>query len=155
LKKVVGLTLAAVLAAGLCGPVAKAEDYIVLDVNTTFSADTVYNKVEKKDEKIQKEIDQAVRQAQHLIDAFKKDMEKLEKDANGAYVNPEKYSQQAEKLNRDIEKIIKDLIGNTDKIADKMVRDAAKKGVTVINEYILIQIGDQYILVDPIRVIGG
>ena len=148
MKKIVSLVLTAVLTTAFIGPVAHAEDIILLNV------DPIYDKVDKKDQKIQKEIDQAVNQAQHLIDQFHKDVEKLERDEDGLQKHPEKYTQLADKLKSDIEKLIKDVVNNTDKIAAKIVRDAAKKGVTVINEYILIQIGDQYVLIDPIRVLN-
>jgi len=148
LKKIVSLVLTAVLTTAFIGPVAHAEDIVLLNV------DPIYDKVDKKDAKIQKEIDQAVKQAQHLIDQFHKDIEKLERDEDGLQKHPEKYTQLADKLKSDIEKLIRDLVNNTDKIAEKIVIDAAKKGIVVINEYILIQIGDQYILIDPCRVIG-
>jgi len=58
----------------------------------------------------------------------------------------------ADKKNTDIDKIIAKLRKHTDKIADKTIAYAAKYGVEVICEYEPVEIGGQYVLVDPLRI---
>lgn len=184
MKKIVSFALAAFLTVGLCGTVAHAEGrndlgetkihvedsdvnkvhvegINVLTIDTTESKDLcrvnkdkAYEQICKLDERIQQKIDQASMKANHLIDKFKGDVEKLEKDENGAYLHPEQYDELAQKLDNDIEDIIEDLVWDTENIVRKIEKIAAENNIKIVNEYILVKIGDQYILIDPIRVIG-
>lgn len=52
----------------------------------------------------------------------------------------------------DIDKIIADLINKTNEMSAKMTNDAAKDGVTVYCEWVLVKFGDRVALVDPLRI---
>ncbi|MGI6684685.1 MAG: hypothetical protein ACOX47_04185 [Bacillota bacterium] len=64
----------------------------------------------------------------------------------------EKADIKADKKNADINKIIDKLRCHTDKIAQKTIDFADKYGVEVICEYELVEIGGQYVLIDPLRI---
>jgi hypothetical protein len=52
----------------------------------------------------------------------------------------------------EIERIINELLKVTNKMAAKMIEDAAKEGVTVYCEWVEVTLGGRIILVDPLRI---
>lgn len=57
-----------------------------------------------------------------------------------------------EKLNEKIDKIILDLINDTNKVAANMMEKAAKDGYEVICELVEVEVGGQNVWIDPLRV---
>lgn len=88
----------------------------------------VTTQVDKTNERIDDMIDKAVEKAEKFED--KKNADKL------------------------IDKLIDNLINKTNKIAENMIEKAEKQGIEVYCELIEVEIGDQIILIDPLR-IGG
>ena len=58
------------------------------------------------------------------------------------------------KIDKEIAKIISKLIKETDKLAAKMIKKADKVGIIIICEYVEVIIGDQKVLIDPLRIVG-
>lgn len=116
--------------------------------------DAAYQEIYALDAKIQKKIDQASKQANILVEKYKKDVDSLEKDENGNYVHPEIYDQLSKKLDKSIDGIIVKLVRDTQNLVKKMEIIADANGIQIVNEYILVQIGDQSVWIDPIRVLG-
>jgi hypothetical protein len=81
---------------------------------------------------------------------------KLRKTLEECNIVPNKNREEIQKLENEyiaeIDKIINDLLKVTNKMAAKMIEDAAKEGVTVYCEWIEVTLGGRNILVDPLRV---
>lgn len=106
-------------------------------VPTSFAAThkdyrQVVKEVEEINEEIEELIDQAVEEAQAVL-----------KSGRNPY-----------RINRQINRIIIRLVRRTDRMSARMVRKAARVGIVVICEYVEVTIGNQKVLVDPLRVIG-
>jgi hypothetical protein len=82
--------------------------------------------------------------------------EKLRKTLEVCNNVPNKNHEEIQKLEdkyiAEIDKIINDLLQVTNRMAAKMIEDAAKEGVTVYCEWIEVTLGGRNILVDPLRV---
>jgi hypothetical protein len=52
----------------------------------------------------------------------------------------------------EIERIINELLKVTNKMAERMIEDAAKEGVTVYCEWVEVTLGGRNVLVDPLRI---
>jgi ribosomal protein L25 (general stress protein Ctc) len=66
--------------------------------------------------------------------------------------NQEEIQRLEEKYIAEIDKIVNNLLEVTNKLAEKMIEDAAKEGVTVYCEWVEVTLGDRNILVDPLRI---
>lgn len=111
---------------------------LTLFVPASFAIEDNYirivNKVERTNEEIENLIDKA------LIDV---DVER------------EKYdNDNQEKLDKKIQHIIDKLVDDTNKLAEKMIKSAAKVEIQVMCEYVEVEIGGQKVLIDPLKVIG-
>lgn len=106
-------------------------------VPETFAATSkdhrkIVAKVEKANEKIEKLIKEAIKDVEQ-VSRSKKSQIKIEKE---------------------IKEIINDLIKDTNKVAHKMIKQAANQGVLVICEYVEVNIGGHKVMIDPLRVVG-
>jgi hypothetical protein len=64
----------------------------------------------------------------------------------------EKADAKADKKNADIDKIIDQLLKQTGHVAQKAIEFGAKYGVVVECEDVEVEIGDQTVIVDPLRI---
>lgn len=78
--------------------------------------------------------------------------ETLEECSNISNKNQEEIQKLEDKYIAEIDKIINDLLDVTNKMAAKMIEDAAKEGVIVYCEWVEVTLGGRNILVDPLRV---
>lgn len=66
--------------------------------------------------------------------------------------NGEEIQALQDKYIAEIDKIINELLQVTNKLAAKMIEDAAKEGVIVYCEWVEVTLGDRTVLVDPLRI---
>lgn len=59
-----------------------------------------------------------------------------------------------EDFNQQLDKIIIQLIKETNQKAEKLRREAAKYGISIESEWIMVNIGGRNVLIDPARVLG-
>ncbi len=98
--------------------------------SSVFAAEDVYSLVEETNERIERMIDRAVERADDL--------------------NPE-----SPRYDQRLDRIINRLVDRTNALAARTIRKAKRKfGVTVICEYVEVQIGNRTVLIDPLRVVG-
>ena len=121
-------------------------------VQDTVMEEIIKN-VEQTNKQINEEIEKAVYAAQEAFDDYNHDLMVLANDKNN--VSNEKH-EQIQQLEEnyivEINKIVNDLIKVTNKMAAKMIEDAAKEGVTVYCEWVVVTIDGKPVLVDPLRV---
>jgi chromosome segregation ATPase len=129
--------------------------------------------IDKATEKIQ--IEQEKYESEYL--AKKTEIEELQSQINSLTIDSKDYKKTEEHLRKtlvkynnvddknfeevqslgnkyiaDIDKIICELLNKTNDMSAKMVNDAAKEGVTVYCEWVLVKFGNRYVLVDPLRI---
>jgi hypothetical protein len=76
----------------------------------------------------------------------------LEEYSNLPNKNDEKIQKLEESYIAEIDKIIENLLDVTNKLATKMIEDAAKEGVIVYCDWVEVTLGGRVILVDPLRI---
>lgn len=108
-----------------------------LFVPTSFAAsnkdyNNIVAEVEKTNEEIEELIQEAIEDADEVLSSNKSQ----------------------DKINKEITKIIQKLVKETDKIAGKMIKEAKKVGIVVECEYVEVIIGNQNVMIDPLRVVG-
>lgn len=108
-----------------------------LFVPTSFAATNqdykmIVSEVEETNEKIEELIEEAIEDAEEVLSSNKSQS----------------------KIDKEITKIIEKLVKETDKIAGKMIEKAAKVGILIECEYVEVIIGNQKVLIDPLRIVG-
>ncbi len=124
MKKVICTLLTVVLLFGLFVP-------------TSFAASNkdykeIIDQVEEVNEEIEELIEEAIEGAEEVLESKK----------GQVYIDKE------------INKIITKLVRETDKLAAKMIKKAAKIGIIVLCEYVEVTIANHKVLIDPLRVVG-
>lgn len=130
-----------------------------LFVPTSFAMEDDYSRivyeVEKTNIRIENLIDQAIKDVEKEIRKHNQEIIKLQNLKENVNKDIDKLIYESElKLEIKIKQIIDCLIDDTNKLAGKMIKDAAKVGIKVICEYIEVEIGNQKVLIDPLRVVG-
>lgn len=130
-----------------------------LFVPASFASQDDYSKivkeVEKTNEKIERFINHAIRNADKEIEKYNMEIEAIEGLRDNENIDVDKLLYEAEqKLERKVNRIIDHLVDDTNRAANLMIEKAAKAGIEVICEYVEVEIGGQIVLVDPLRVVG-
>lgn len=107
-----------------------------LTLTPAFAAETDYAKVISEVNKANAEIDKVINKA--LEKVGKLDKEVYEPTSN-IYI--------------EIDKIIEELIKDTEMISAKTIEKAAKNGFIVVCDYVEVEIGGRVILIDPLRIL--
>lgn len=124
MKKFICTVLTIVLVVGLFVPTSFAA--------TDKDYKMIVDEVEKTNEEIEELIQEAIEDAEEVLSS----------------------DESQSKMDKEITKIIEKLVKETDKIAGKMIKKAAKVGILIECEYVEVIIGNQKVLIDPLRVIG-
>ncbi|SHH78567.1 hypothetical protein [Clostridium grantii] len=136
MKKLFTIFLTAVLMLSLFSPAVYASENDV---------QTVIESVNKTNEKIDKMINNAIEKVNKETIKYTNDLEK----SNG---KEDKIKELEEDYNYKVNKIIFDLIKDTNKIAANTKEKAAEKGIEVTCELVEVHIGGQIVWIDPLIV---
>jgi uncharacterized phage infection (PIP) family protein YhgE len=79
--------------------------------------------------------------------------EKIEKLNEKLNEKSEKYYEKTEKYTNDLQKVITDIYDETLKMSAEAIKKAAEKGVTAECSWKLVRFADQWVWIDPIRVV--
>ena len=143
-KKVIFLLISVLLMSSLFSTIAFAADF---DVNGL---------IEKTNTAIQNDIYEAMEKAnQEILQSNLKIDQEFAKVETGMETLSEA-TQKVEKINADLQmtlkKVIDNLLEKTGKITAEAIEKSEKYGITLVSEWIPVQIGDQTILIDPFYV---
>ena len=132
---------------------------LTLFVPTSFAMEEDYRRivyeVEKTNIGIENLVDQAIKDVEKEIRRHNQEIIKLQNLEENTNKDIDKLTYKSElKLERKINQIIDCLIDDTNKLAGRMIKDADKVGIKVICEYVEVEIGNQKVLIDPLRVVG-
>lgn len=99
----------------------------------SYAAKWDYDEIPTIVDRTNSEIDSLVEEARKEVEQINTSSNKAEKETN---------------------KIIDKLVKEIDKLADKTIKEAAKVSFGVICNYVEIEIGGQFVLIDPLIVIS-
>ncbi|WP_371017922.1 hypothetical protein [Pseudalkalibacillus sp. JSM 102089] len=138
----------------------------------TFAAENdhsdILQKIEETNVKIEEEIQTAQAKGNKLLSTLSLETTKLDatlatarqdgkSDAEIAKIEKEVKTKKAEltsKYNQELDKLIDNLIDKTNKMTADMIAEAAKEGIQAECSWVYVQIGDRWVWVDPIQVVG-
>ncbi|WP_347548268.1 hypothetical protein ABFG93_11995 [Pseudalkalibacillus hwajinpoensis] len=138
----------------------------------TFAAENnneeILHKIEETNVKIEEEILAAQVKGDELVAKLSLETTKLEANLEAAHRNGKSGEELAKlekevktkkaaltaKYNEELDKLIGDLIGKTNKITADMIKEAAKEGIQAECSWVYVQIADRWVWVDPIKIIG-
>jgi len=142
MKKVFCTVLTFVLVLSLFAPLSLAaeDDYF-----------RIIKGVDEANLAIEEMISVAIEDADKEMKKYYEDVEKIEKNNKDVDIL---IVERNIKLDKDITKIIERLVDKTNKVAATMISNAAEAGVVVECEWVEVEVGNQKVLVDPLRVVG-
>ena len=121
---------------------------LILAVNSSafgaVNADKVNIQVANANSQIQNLIDAAVKSGDYLLSEYNQNIAQ----------NPNDVIELTNNFNHEIDKLVNNLLDNTNAISSRTIAALAKQGVTVVCDWVPVTIGGRNILVDPMRVIG-
>lgn len=117
-----------------------------LSISPVFASGTGYEKVladvNRTNEKIEKMIDKAQKEADKVIEKYSREPEIRKERKNPV------------ELEEKIDKIINKLVEATNKEAAQMIKRAANKGFKVVCQWVPVEIGGRTVMIDPLRILG-
>lgn len=80
--------------------------------------------------------------------------EEIDKLIDAAIEEVAEVDESSNKADMEINKIIDKVIKETEKLADKVLKEAGKVGIEIVCDYVEIEIGGRFVLIDPLIVIS-
>lgn len=115
-------------------------------------------KVAKKELNMLADVYKTARTSSALSDRISDLNNRLDNMSNSVEIKsnlaPMYYNYLTWQFNKELDGIIKRLVTVTNKMAEKLIKEAAKSGFTIESEWIEVEIGGRLVLVDPCRVVG-
>ncbi|MDM5314512.1 hypothetical protein QUF49_00830 [Fictibacillus sp. b24] len=110
-------------------------------------------RIQTKMEQIDNEIDAVTAELVSSDDDSKKLNDKLEKLNEKLNKKNDKYAEKTDKFTKDLQKVIDDVYNETLKMSAVAIEKAAQKGVIAECSWKLVRFADQWVWIDPVRVI--
>lgn len=128
----------------------------------------ILQKIDETNVKIEAEIQTAQSKGNQLLSTLSLETAKLDaklenarlngaSEAEIANIEKEVKKQKAvlvDKYNQKLDTLIDDLINKTNKMTADMIDEAAEAGIQAECSWVYVQIGDRWVWVDPIKIIG-